>query len=143
MDESREAEYLSSRFLECLEKRQNAALEWNARLKEMKPPLAKRISWRLRSLRSVPPAFGRFGAIDTASGRRQALEAEWRAVSGKKRGSLAWALNDVMVGFWAGGLFKVAGDTAQLTSTLVIKTLIVFSREGASVAVVLELTSSL
>lgn len=43
---------------------------------------------------------------------------------------MPWALNDIMSGFWTGGLFKVAGDAAQMMSPLLVKALIQFSQEG-------------
>jgi hypothetical protein len=130
MDESREADHLSRRFLEALDKRQKVAAEWNAKLDTVSPTLHRRISWRMRALRSLPDHFDSYGPTGTQAERRATLEAEWRQHSGKKRGSVTWALNDVMTGFWAGGLFKVFGDTAQLMSPLVVKALIRFSQEG-------------
>ncbi len=137
MDESREAEYLSNKFSAAFEKRRLAAAEYNARLdsptKPLQPNRRKRLAWKFRAMRSSLPA----GVSDYApSGRltrRQritAMEAEWRAVSGRKKASVIWALNDVMEGFWAGGLFKVVGDTCTLMSPLVTKQLIKFSQEG-------------
>jgi hypothetical protein len=54
--------------------------------------------------------------------KREAKEREWRERTGKKKGSLVWAMNDsVKWWFWSGGLLKVVGDTLQVTSTLVVK----------------------
>lgn len=93
MDESREAAYLSKRFNESLERRQKAARAWNENLHKARPGWRKRLLWRIKAMR-----YGKDHA-----GRLAALEAEWRSCSGRRRGSIAWALNDVMVGFWAGG----------------------------------------
>jgi hypothetical protein len=128
MDESREALGLSERFLQALERRQKAAEEWNAQLGTAKPPLRKRLVWRARAIRTLPERFEAYGSTATIADRRSTLEEEWRQHSGKKYGSVTWALNDIMTGFWAGGLFKVAGDTGQLMSPLVVKALIKFSQ---------------
>jgi hypothetical protein len=128
MDESREALGLSERFLEALERRQKAAEEWNAQLGTAKLPLRKRLAWRARAIRTLPERFSAYGPTATIADRRSTLEQEWRQNSGKRYGSVTWALNDIMTGFWAGGLFKVAGDTGQLMSPLVVKALIKFSQ---------------
>ena len=130
MDPSREAHYMSTKFLDCLGKRQQKAAEWNSNLRNAEVKWNKRLSWNFRALRSLPEDFERYGKTDTYSHRRQTLEEEWRRRSGRQRGSVTWALNDVMVGFWAGGLFKVAGDTSQMMTPLVTKALILFSQEG-------------
>ncbi|KAF8199630.1 ATP-binding cassette transporter YOR1 [Pholiota molesta] len=51
--------------------------------------------------------------------------------TGKKKASLAWALNDsVKWWFWSAGLLKVVGDTAQVTSPLVVKAIIKFATDS-------------
>nr|XP_019004389.1 uncharacterized protein I203_02506 [Kwoniella mangroviensis CBS 8507]OCF67850.1 hypothetical protein I203_02506 [Kwoniella mangroviensis CBS 8507] len=102
---------LSARFLEALELRQTAAQEWNERLSTMNPSMYLKAIWFLKAL------------------RRAAIEYEWRCRSGRKHGSVAWALNDVMTGFWIGGIFKVASDVSQLMIPLLVKALINFSKE--------------
>ena len=63
--------------------------------------------------------------------RRQKAAAEWNASHDKKRfGSVAWALNDTITGFWIGGLFKVVGDASALMAPLIIKEIIRFSQKG-------------
>jgi hypothetical protein len=63
--------------------------------------------------------------------QRQEKARVWNETHDKKRhGSVAWALNDTLTGFWSGGLFKVVGDTAQLMAPLIIKQIIRFSQEG-------------
>lgn len=58
----------------------------------------------------------------TLKGRRKELEDEWRNKTGRKRPSLAWAINDsVKWWFWTAGLLKFISDTAQVTSPLVVK----------------------
>lgn len=139
------AHYLSTLFVEKLGDRQRRATEWNKGLKSRRPTFKQRISWNIRAVlrRSLPKDFDKFGGRGSVKDRRQTYEEEWRRRSGMRRGSVVWALNDVMTGFWAGGkpnqrsrsdrqtgLFKVFGDTAQLMSPLLIKALINFSKEG-------------
>ncbi len=46
----------------------------------------------------------------------------WREKEGKARPSLTWAMNDALKWwFWSGGVLKVFGDTAQITSPLILK----------------------
>jgi hypothetical protein len=55
-------------------------------------------------------------------GNRKEREKRWRDVDGKKKASLVWAMNDsVKWWFWSAGILKVVGDTAQVTSPLVVK----------------------
>ncbi|KAF8907317.1 ABC transporter [Gymnopilus junonius] len=64
-------------------------------------------------------------------GQREQKEAEWREKTGRKRASLTWAINDsVKWWFWSAGLLKVIGDTAQVTSPLVVKAIIAFATES-------------
>ncbi|KAK8861276.1 hypothetical protein IAR55_002095 [Kwoniella newhampshirensis] len=131
LDPSREAEFLSTRFLECLADRQKAAEEWNQKLATMKPTHVQRLIWISRAAvpKPLPADYAAFGPDGTLKERRDTLEAEWRKRSGRKRGSVTWALNDTMTGFWAGGLFKVLGDVSQMMSPLLVKALINFSKE--------------
>ncbi|KAF9453430.1 ABC transporter [Macrolepiota fuliginosa MF-IS2] len=67
----------------------------------------------------------------TLKGRRKELEEEWRSKTGRKRASLAWAINDgVKWWFWTGGTLKFIADTAQVTSPLVVKAIINFGTES-------------
>lgn len=145
MDESREADHLSTKFVAAFEKRQLDASEYNSRLDDLqnplRPPRRKRIIWEFRAMRSTLPPNATTYAPSGRLTRRQrvkAMEAEWRAVSGRKKASIVWALNDIMEGFWAGGLFKVLGDTCTLMSPLVTKQLIKFSQEGECVRAVVD-----
>ncbi|WVQ94366.1 hypothetical protein IAU59_001445 [Kwoniella sp. CBS 9459] len=127
----RSAEHLSERFLESLEARQKAAEEWNRQLPSRSPGAVQRLKWSAKAMtrRKLPGSYSAYGKDGSYVERRKTLEQEWRRRSGRKRGSVAWALNDVMTGFWAGGLYKVAGDTAQLMTPLLLKALINFSKE--------------
>ncbi|OCF34538.1 hypothetical protein I316_03579 [Kwoniella heveanensis BCC8398] len=131
LDESREAEHLSERFLEALAKRQKAAEEWNKQLPSHPPSVIRKLKWSTKAMikRKLPDNYSSYGKDGSYAERRKTLEQEWRRRSGRKRASVAWALNDVMTGFWAGGLFKVFGDTSQLMTPLLIKALINFSKE--------------
>lgn len=99
------ADYLSSTFLDKLAARCAAAAEWNASLPDRVPSWTQRTTWWMRACVNGVTIRHQAGSgnSNTLSARRDALEREWRVHSGKRKGSIAWALNDVMVGFWAGG----------------------------------------
>jgi hypothetical protein len=136
------AEFLSNKFIEAFERRQRKAAEYNASLDDatnpVRPPRRKRIAWTIRSLRtnSLPAHVADFvpaentGSTLTRKQRVQAMEREWRARSGRRKASVAWTLNEIMEGFWIGGLFKVVGDTSTLMAPLLTKELIKFSQAG-------------
>ncbi|WWC68921.1 uncharacterized protein I206_102857 [Kwoniella pini CBS 10737] len=113
------------------EKRQAKAQHWNDQLNTARPRRSLKAKWRIKAMsnRGLPEDLSNYGLLDTYLHRYQALELEWRQRTGRKTGSITWALNDVMTGFWAGGLFKVASDTSQLMIPLLIKALINFSKE--------------
>ncbi|KAF8557120.1 P-loop containing nucleoside triphosphate hydrolase protein [Imleria badia] len=55
----------------------------------------------------------------------------WRDKDGKRKASLILAMNDsVKWRFWSAGILKVIGDTAQVTSALVVKAIITFATES-------------
>lgn len=120
------AEHLSKSFLEKLTERQAKAAEWNANLKSVNPGTRLRFSWWRKALlhRHLGDDMQRFGSDKTFQDRRNTLEAEWRRRSGKKRASVAWALNDVLTGFWAGGkpsfidVLSMMAITTQVCSRL-------------------------
>lgn len=104
LQDSRAAATIADKISASYERRAKAAKEYNARLVsgEVRPGL-KAIWWTLK-------------------GRRKELEEEWRTRAGKKKPSLAWAINDsVKWWFWTGGLMKFVSDTLQVTSPLVVK----------------------
>ncbi|KAI0710130.1 P-loop containing nucleoside triphosphate hydrolase protein [Earliella scabrosa] len=122
MDESRQSGNLGAQLDQAWAARVKAAEDWNARLAagEIKPGVLKRAKWSVQALRGK-------GAY---SARRAALETHWREVDGRKEPSLAWTLNDVFGrDFWAGGLFKVFGDTSQLMGPLLVKAIINYGKE--------------
>jgi ATP-binding cassette subfamily C (CFTR/MRP) protein 1 len=124
MDSTRECGVLSRNFDEAWARRCAIAEEWNARLEkgEVNPSMLTRARWLFTSLHGGP---------DMEESERQ-----WRTKEGRKEPSIARALNEVFGWtFWSGGLFKVAGDTSQLMSPLLIRALIRFAQErGAAVA---------
>jgi hypothetical protein len=111
MDRSREASLLTDQFDEAWTRRCKAAEEWNARLEkgEVAPPLRLKVVWTIKALAGSGP-------------RMQDRVRAWQVGEGKKEASIALALNDVLGReFWAGGIFKVIGDTSQLMGPLVAK----------------------
>lgn len=104
LQDDRGAAYIANAITDAFERRVREAEEYNKKLAdgEIGPGL-KGVWW-------------------TVSGNREAKEREWREKKGKKKASLVWAMNDsVKWWFWSGGLLKVVGDTAQVTSPLVVK----------------------
>jgi len=125
MDESREAGALSAKLDESWARRVKKAESWNAQLTKgtIAPGFFRRVSWSIQAAR-----HGR-----EYSKQRSLLEKNWRETGGRRQASLAWALNDTFgIHFWTGGLFKVAGDTAQLMGPIVVKMIINFSKERAA-----------
>lgn len=152
MDPSREAGHLSAKFIAAYAKREVEAAEHNARLDDPTNPL--RPSKRLRVMWTAKALIGRSGKTQASNGdlssnersqgrsstfgtRRASFENEWRHRSGRKSASIVWSLNDTMTGFWAGGLFKVLGDTATLMSPLLSKALIKYADSGESASKIL------
>ncbi|OSD06330.1 P-loop containing nucleoside triphosphate hydrolase protein [Trametes coccinea BRFM310] len=113
LQEHRAAAVIADKITKSFDARQAAAAEYNARLErgEISPGL-KRFWWSIR-------------------GNRAEREKRWREKDGKKRASLALALNDsVKWWFWTGGLMKLVADCAQITSPLLVKALITFATDS-------------
>lgn len=108
---------LSKRFLEHLGERQRKAAEWNAEHAD--------------ELGAVEPddQGEEKGGGESKGKSRGGRRGKGKGKGKKKYGSVAWALNDTLTGFWSGGLFKVVGDAAQMMAPLIIKQLIRFSQE--------------
>lgn len=105
LQEHRSSEVIADAILQSFEARRKKAEEYNARLAngEIKPPLKLRFMSLLR-------------------GDREERLRRWREKDGKKQPSLTWAMNDsIKWWFWTGGVLKVMGDTAQVTSPLLVK----------------------
>ncbi|KAF5382133.1 hypothetical protein D9615_004305 [Tricholomella constricta] len=111
---NRGAAYIAERINASFDRRYKEAEEYNTRLAngEVRPGWWKNVVW-------------------TFSGRRQEKEKKWREVDGKRKASLIWAMNDsVKWWFWSSGLLKVVGDTAQVTSPLLVKAIINFATDS-------------
>ncbi|KAI5119967.1 hypothetical protein M0805_004347 [Coniferiporia weirii] len=131
MDPSREAGFLSGKLDAAWARRKQAAEDWNIRLVrgDIHPSVLRRAKWTIQAC--IPESRGA-GSTATMSfaERRVALERQWREVTGIVEPSIAWALNDTFGWhFWAGGLFKVMGDTSQLMCPLLVKAIIKYSEE--------------
>lgn len=104
LQDHRSSAVISDKILASFEKRKVKADAFNERLDkgEVKPGWSKTVWWGLR-------------------GDKEKREMEWKK-SMRKRASLAFAMNDaVFVWFWSSGVLKVIGDTAQVTSPLLVK----------------------
>ncbi|KAG6854376.1 hypothetical protein C0991_007367 [Blastosporella zonata] len=111
LQDNRSAASIAEKINASFDRRHKEAQEYNARLAngEIGPGLWKAAIW-------------------TLSGKREEKEKKWREVDGKKRASLIWAMNDsIKWWFWTGGILKVIGDTAQVTSPLLVKAIINFA----------------
>jgi hypothetical protein len=100
----RGAAHIADQITESFARRMKIANEYNEKLAngEIKPGL-KALWW-------------------TILGNREAKEKKWRDETGRKKASFVLAMNDsIKWWFWSAGLFKIAGDTAQITSPLVVK----------------------
>jgi hypothetical protein len=105
LQEHRSSAVIATAILDSFEARRKSAQEYNARLAngDIKPPLSVWLMSRLR-------------------GDREEQLRRWRERDGEKRPSLTWAINDsVKWWFWSGGILKLVGDTAQITSPLLVK----------------------
>ncbi|KZP00831.1 ABC protein [Calocera viscosa TUFC12733] len=103
MDDTRKSELLSTKLTAAWERRVREAEEYNAKIDSGEI--------RITALKKLRSRVFRWRSEDKYTGR--------------KRASIAWALNDVFGrGFWAGGLFKVVGDTSQLMAPLLSKSIV-------------------
>ncbi|KAJ6630974.1 ABC transporter, partial [Mycena sp. CBHHK59/15] len=110
LGDNRRSAYIAERISASFDRRHKEATEYNARLAngDIKPGW-RAVWWTLR-------------------GSRIEREKRWREVDGKRKASLVWAMNDsIKWWFWSGGALKVVGDTAQITSPLVVKAIIKFA----------------
>jgi hypothetical protein len=119
---------MSTKFLANLEKRQVKAKAWNEALPTAKPPLRKRVRWAAKALRPLPEDVKKHASGEGYGAKRAAFEAEWRAHSGRKHGTIAGALNESFPKYWLGGVFKLVADEAQLMAPLLVKEIIRFSQ---------------
>ncbi|KAJ7671586.1 ABC transporter [Mycena polygramma] len=110
LGDERASAYIAEKITTSFDRRHKAAIEYNIRLANGDiSPGWRAIWWTVR-------------------GGRAKREKQWREKDGKRRASLVWAMNDsVKWWFWSGGILKVIGDTAQITSPLVVKAIINFA----------------
>ena len=104
LQSERSAAHIADKITESFAQRLIFANEYNEKLAngEIKPGI-KALWW-------------------TILGNREAKEKKWRDETGRKRASIVLAMNDsVKWWFWSAGFFKVIGDSAQVTSPLVVK----------------------
>ncbi|KAI0041202.1 ABC transporter [Auriscalpium vulgare] len=114
LQDHRSSTFIADKILTSFEARRKAADEYNVRLAngEIKPSLRQRVAWSVK-------------------GNRAEREKHWREEKGKRKPSLTWAMNDsIKWWFWSGGVLKVTGDTAQVTSPLLVKHLLNFATES-------------
>ncbi|KAJ7086114.1 ABC transporter [Mycena belliarum] len=110
LGDDRASAVIAEKITVSFDRRHKDATEYNKRLAdgEIKPGW-RAVWWSLR-------------------GNKAQREKRWREVDGKRRASLVWAMNDsVKWWFWSGAVLKVIGDTAQITSPLVVKAIISFA----------------
>ena len=95
---------VANAILTSFERRRNEAAIYNEQLANGQvDPGIKSLWWSIR-------------------GVRVEREKAWREKDGKRKASLILAMNDsVKWLFWSAGILKVIGDTAQVTSPLVVK----------------------
>ncbi|KAH9003060.1 P-loop containing nucleoside triphosphate hydrolase protein [Lactarius hatsudake] len=114
LQEHRSSEVIANLILDSFETRRREADEYNTRLSngEIKPPLKLRL-------------------MSALLGDGEERLRQWVEKDGRKQPSLTLAINDsVKWWFWSSGILKVAGDTAQVMSPLVLKSLIKFATES-------------
>ncbi|KAH9003059.1 ABC transporter [Lactarius hatsudake] len=114
LQEHRSSEVIANSILDSFEGRRREADEYNTRLSngEIKPPLKLRL-------------------MSALLGDGEERLRQWAEKDGRKQPSLTLAINDsVKWWFWSGGMLMVAGDTAQVTSPLILKSLIEFATDS-------------
>ncbi|KAI9447656.1 ABC transporter [Lactarius indigo] len=114
LQEHRSSEIIAKAILDSFGTRCMKVEEYNTRLAngEIKPPLRLRLSSALW-------------------GHGEERLRQWVEKDGRKKPSLTLAINDsIKWWFWSGGILKVVGDTAQVTSPLVLKSFIKFATDS-------------
>ncbi|EIW84231.1 P-loop containing nucleoside triphosphate hydrolase protein [Coniophora puteana RWD-64-598 SS2] len=113
LSEDRSASVIADKILQSFKTRRKQADEYNERL----------------AAGSIGP--GVKGLWWTIKGKRQEREKQWQEKDGKKKASLILAMNDsIKWWFWSGGIMKVIGDTAVVTSPLLVKAITNFVSES-------------
>ena len=104
LQDHRASRVIADKIVASFERRQAVAAEYNERLAkgEISPGL-RGVWWSIR-------------------GNREQREKQWRQKDGRKRASLALALNDsIKWWFWLGGVLKLVADVSQVCSPLLVK----------------------
>ena len=132
LPDDRSSAQIADKILASFEARRKKANDYNSRLANGAVKAGWRTVWW------------------TLRGNKTEREKKWRELDGKRKASLAYAMNDSvkwwvsnfqfstakyclsrtkcnMVQFWSAGILKVIGDTAQVTSPLVLKAIIKFA----------------
>ena len=105
LQDHRSSGVIAEAILSSFDARRKNANEYNARLAngEIKLPFSLRVMSLLR-------------------GDGEERLKRWREKDGRVQASLALAMNDAIKWwFWSGGVLKVIGDIAQVTSPLILK----------------------
>ena len=110
LQDDRSSGVIAEKIIRSFEERQKKAAEYNSRLASGKiSPGLKGVWWSIR-------------------GQREERGREWREKSGKKRASLTLAVNDsVFWLFWSGGILRLIYAVALITSSLLVKVILVHS----------------
>ncbi|KAF8134974.1 ABC transporter [Boletus edulis] len=113
LPDDRSSTRVANAILTSFERRRREAAIYNERLANGQVgPGIRSLLWSIRGVRA----------------EREML---WREKEGKRKASLILAMNDsVKWYFWSAGILKVIGDTAQVTSPLVVKAIITFAAES-------------
>ncbi|KAG9315244.1 hypothetical protein JVU11DRAFT_4378 [Chiua virens] len=113
LPDERSATRIANAILTSFEHRRQEAVLYNEQLANGRAGLGVRgLWWSVRGVRAE-------------------REKAWRERDGKRKASLILAMNDsVKWLLWSAGILKVIGDTAQVTSPLVVKAIITFATES-------------
>ncbi|KZT07645.1 P-loop containing nucleoside triphosphate hydrolase protein [Laetiporus sulphureus 93-53] len=109
----RSSQLIADKIIASYDRRCEEAESYNARLAsgEVRPGL-RALWWTVR-------------------GHKAERERQWREKDGRKRPSLAYALNDaVKWWYWSGGLMKLVADVATVLTPLLVKALINFGTQS-------------
>jgi hypothetical protein len=110
LQDNRSAAYIADKINTSYEARKKKADAYNVRLANGEINPGWRVVWW--SIRR----------------NRKDRERKWREVTGRKKASLTYALNDsVKWWFWSAGILKLIGDIAQVTSPLLVKVCVPFA----------------
>ncbi|KAH8831322.1 P-loop containing nucleoside triphosphate hydrolase protein [Flagelloscypha sp. PMI_526] len=120
LQDDRAAAVVAAKIVAAYTKRTAKAEAYNAKIDsgDIRPSFLKRTLWLLRG-----------------SAYANEREQTWKSKGeGKKKPSLALAMSDsVAWWFWTGGIVKIIGDTALVTSPLLVKTIINFAKRSYTV----------